>query len=65
MKGTTAALWAMFAVLYALVTLVSVGSTPNSLLGNNQERIADSGSVFMGTIILLWQQQHSKDHRIE
>ena len=65
MKGTTAAVLAMFVVLYALVTLVSVGSTPNSLLGSNQERIADSGSVFMGTIMLLWQQQHSKDHRIE
>jgi hypothetical protein len=60
MKGTTAALVAMVAVLYALVTMVSVSGTPNSVLGSNQQRIADSGSVFIATIILRRQQQHSK-----
>lgn len=60
MKGTAGALWAMLSVLYVLVVLLSVGDTPNSLLTSNQQRSGDSGSVLIGTIILRWQQQHSK-----
>jgi hypothetical protein len=60
MKGTAAALVAMFAVLYALVTLVSVSGTPNPVLGSNEQRIAVSRSVFIATIILRRQQQHFK-----
>ena len=63
MKGTAAALLAMLAVLYALVVLLSLSGTPDSLLASNQQRIADSGSVFIETIILRW--QHSKNHRTE
>jgi hypothetical protein len=60
MKGITAAVLAMLSVLYALVTLVSVRGAPNPVLGSNQQRIADSGSVFIATIILRRQQQYSK-----
>jgi hypothetical protein len=63
MKDTTAAVLAMLAVLHALTVLLSANPTPllsanptpHSVLASNEQRIADSGSLFIGTIILRWQ----------
>jgi hypothetical protein len=58
----------MLAVLHALTVLLSANPTPHSVLASNEQRIADSGSLFIGTIILRWQQQHSnaeaEDHAL-
>ena len=62
MRGIIAVVLAALAVLYSLIVLLSADRTANSRLATSQEKIADSETRFLETI-LLQRQRRSTDHR--
>ena len=63
MRGITAPVLAILAVLYILIVLLSADRTPSGpALVKNQERISDLGFSLIETIMLHRRQQQSKDH---
>jgi Putative peptidoglycan binding domain len=63
MRGITAPVLAILAVLYTLIVLLSADRTPSGpALVKNQERIPDLGFGLIETIMLHRRQQQSKDH---
>jgi hypothetical protein len=63
MRGVVAAVLAALAVLYSLVMLLSADRTTTNLgLAASQEKIADSGTRFLETI-LLHRQKRATDHQ--
>ena len=62
MSGIIAVVLAALAVLYSLIVLLSADRTANSRLATSQEKIADSETRFLETI-LLHRQRRSTDHR--
>jgi Putative peptidoglycan binding domain len=63
MRGITAPVSAILAVLYTLIVLLSADRTPSGpALVKSQERISDLGFGLIETIMLHRRQQQSKDH---
>jgi Putative peptidoglycan binding domain len=63
MRGITAPVLAILAVLYTLIVLLSADRTPSGPASvMNQERISDLGFSLIETIMLQRRQQQSKDH---
>ena len=65
MKGITAVVLATVAVIYSLMALLSADrSTPRgtSALVNTQEKISDSGSRLLETLMLYRRQQQLREH---
>ena len=65
MKGITAVVLATAAVIYSLMALLSADrSTPRgtSALVNTQEKISDSGSRLLETLMLYRHQQQLREH---
>jgi peptidoglycan hydrolase-like protein with peptidoglycan-binding domain len=62
MKDIAAPILSVFAVLYALVALLSAAPTSSgSALITNQEGVSDLGSLLIQTVMVQQHQQQSKD----